>query len=132
MFSGECYIYFLESIINFTYFYLTIYNYFSAHKLHSSTTLDSSNCDVVIPFKAQYSSYKLLKFSYFCFVIIFQGKFCHQDLVIHSSFRVKMSIWEVTFSPTDSRFYYMPSEEFSVALTPYKDTEVCCDVLCNF
>ena len=45
-------------------------------------------------------------------------------MVIHSSFRVKMSIWEVTFSPADSRFYYIPTEEFAVALAPYKDTEV--------
>ncbi|KAK2170432.1 hypothetical protein LSH36_3g30072 [Paralvinella palmiformis] len=54
----------------------------------------------------------------------FPGKNCRQNLIIHSSFRVKMSVWEVTFSPADNRFYYISRDEFGVPLAPYKDTDI--------
>jgi len=41
-----------------------------------------------------------------------------------------MSVWEVTFSPADNRFYYISRDEFGVPLAPYKDTDV--SLSCSF
>ena len=55
----------------------------------------------------------------------FPGKLSSRDLKIHSSFSQYMEVRAITFSPNDTRFFYVPPQQRAVVLEPSRENLVC-------